>query len=126
LLIEAISFRCDTSAKILSNYAQRSIKSDRQSNFAVLRRKKFQVLELSAMNTESVIDWDEMFEYLPGTVVELKNKPEVLHRIDYYEAMMVPPIWLVDDPCPRYPHELRIVSRREVQVCELEPQLSLV
>jgi hypothetical protein len=74
------------------------------------------------MNTESVIDWDEMFEYLPGTIVELKGNPGVLHRIDYYEAMMVPPIWLVDDPCPRYPHELRIVSRREAQVCELESQ----
>lgn len=74
------------------------------------------------MNTESAIDWDEMFEYLPGTIVELKDKPGGLHRIDYYEAIMVPPIWLADDPRPRYPHELRIVSRREVQVCELELQ----
>ncbi|AFZ33077.1 hypothetical protein Glo7428_4642 [Gloeocapsa sp. PCC 7428] len=78
------------------------------------------------MNTESVIDWDEMFEYLPGTIVELKNNPGILYRIDYYEAMMVPPIWLVGDPRPRYPGELRIVSRREVQSCELEPQPSLV
>ncbi|NJK76290.1 MAG: hypothetical protein HC849_31750 [Oscillatoriales cyanobacterium RU_3_3] len=77
------------------------------------------------MNTElvSVIDWDEMFEYLPGTIVELKNQPGVEHQIDYYEALMVPPVWLVDDPRPRYPHELRIISRREVQVCDLEPQL---
>ncbi|HBE57969.1 MAG TPA: hypothetical protein DEG17_22395 [Cyanobacteria bacterium UBA11149] len=76
------------------------------------------------MNPQSVIDWDEMFEYLPGTIVELKNQPGVLHQIDCYEAMMVPPIWLVDDPRPRYPHELRIVSRREVPACDLEPQLS--
>jgi hypothetical protein len=55
------------------------------------------------MNTESAIDWDEIFEYLPGTMVELKGKPGVLHQIDCYEAMMVPPIWLVDDPRPRYP-----------------------
>ncbi|MFQ4146885.1 hypothetical protein [Chlorogloeopsis sp. ULAP02] len=74
------------------------------------------------MNTESGIDWNEMFEYPAGTIVELKDKPGVLHRIDYYEAMMVPPIWLVDDPRPRYPHELRIVSRRDAQVCALESQ----
>lgn len=72
------------------------------------------------MNVESPIDWDEMFEYLPGTVVELKSKPGTLYRIDYYEATLVPPIWLVDDPRPRYPGELRVVSRREAQGCELE------
>lgn len=76
----------------------------------------------SVMNIESAIDWDEMFEYLPGTVVELNNDPGVLHQIDYYEATMVPPIWLVNDPRPRYSHELRIVSRRNAQVCTLEPQ----
>jgi hypothetical protein len=61
------------------------------------------------MNAESVIDWDEMFEYLPGTMVELKDQPGVLHRIDRYEAMMVPPIWLVNDPQPHYPHEMCIM-----------------
>jgi len=74
------------------------------------------------MNTESAIDWDEMFECLPGTTVELKATPGVLHQIDYYEAMLVPPIWLVNDPRPRYPHELQIVSHREVQICELQFQ----
>jgi hypothetical protein len=78
------------------------------------------------MNAKSVIDWDEMFEYLPETIVELKDKPGVLHRIDRYEAMMVPPIWLVNDLCPRYPYELRIVSRREIKVCELDLQPLLV
>lgn len=82
-------------------------------------------MRLSAMNTESAIDWDEMFEYLPGTIVELKNNPGVLHQIDYYEAMMVPPIWLVNDPRPRYPSELHIVSRREVPVCQIESQPTL-
>lgn len=74
------------------------------------------------MKAESAIDWDEMFEYLPGTVVELKNEPGVLYPIDRYEATMVPPIWLVNHPHPHYPHQLRIVSRREVRVCELESQ----
>ncbi len=78
------------------------------------------------MNAELPIDWDEMFEYLPGTIVELKDKPGVLHRIDCYEAMMVPPIWLANDSRPRYPDELRIVSHQGVQVCQLEPQPVLV
>jgi len=69
------------------------------------------------MNTD--IDWDEVFEYLPKTIVELKAKPNVLYEIDWYEATMVPPIWLVGDPRPRYPHELRIVSRLKLQVCDL-------
>jgi hypothetical protein len=72
------------------------------------------------MSAESIIDWDEMFEYLPGTTVELKNRPGVVDQIDFYEAMMVPPIWLVNDPHPRYPHELQIISRQEVQACSLE------
>lgn len=75
------------------------------------------------MNVNSAIDWDEIFEYLPGTVVELKNNPGVLHQIDYYETTMVPPIWLVNDPRPRYPHELQIVSRRGIQVCEIGSQV---
>jgi hypothetical protein len=78
------------------------------------------------MNTESAIDWDEIFEYLPGTTVELKSKPGVFYQIDFYETMMVPPIWLVDDPRPRYPHELTIVSRQNIQACELELQPLLV
>jgi len=69
------------------------------------------------MNTD--IDWDEVFEYLPRTIVELKANPGILCEIDWYEAMMVPPIWLVGDPRPRYPHELRIVSRLKLQVCDL-------
>lgn len=89
--------------------------------------QELQVLEwLIAMNAELPIDWDEIFEYLPGTIVELKDKPGDLHRIDCYEAMMVPPIWLANDPRPHYPDELRIVSRREVQVCQLESQPVLV
>ncbi|MFB2978477.1 hypothetical protein [Microseira sp. BLCC-F43] len=96
-------------------------------SLAGIGTQELQVLEwLIAMNAELPIDWDEMFEYLPGTIVELKDKPGILDRIDCYETMMVPPIWLADDPHPRYPDELRIVSRREVQVCELESQPALV
>jgi hypothetical protein len=75
-----------------------------------------------AMNSESVIDWDEMFEYLPGTVVELREKLGVLYQIESYEGLMVPPIWLVGDPRPRYPSDLKIVSRQQIRVCELESQ----
>ena len=78
------------------------------------------------MYRESTVDWEEMFEYLPGMVVELCDRLGICHKIDYYEAMMVPPIWLVDDPLPRYPHELRIVSRQEAQVCPVDnPETSL-
>ncbi|MBF2087362.1 MAG: hypothetical protein IGR80_17555 [Synechococcales cyanobacterium K44_A2020_017] len=74
---------------------------------------------------ESGIDWDEMFEYLPGMVVELKERPGVTYEIDCYEAMLVPPVWLVGDPRPRYPHELTILSRQAIQTCDLELHTSL-
>ncbi|NJK60131.1 MAG: hypothetical protein HC918_07690 [Oscillatoriales cyanobacterium SM2_1_8] len=79
------------------------------------------------MDPKSPIDWDEMFEYLPGTTVELKSRPGVFDQIDGYEATMVPPIWLKNDPRPRYPHELRIVSRQHVAACDWSPlpELSL-
>ncbi|MBW4652185.1 MAG: hypothetical protein KME20_03900 [Kaiparowitsia implicata GSE-PSE-MK54-09C] len=77
------------------------------------------------MASKIIIDWDEMFEYLPGTWVELKHQPGVLYQIDCYEATMVPPIWLVGNPQPRYPSELQLVSRRDVAVCDLEPQSAL-
>jgi hypothetical protein len=66
------------------------------------------------------IDWDEAFEYLPGTVVEIKEKPGIFDTIAYYEPMMVPPVWLARDPQPRYPFELRIVSLKTAKVCPLE------
>lgn len=75
------------------------------------------------MDFETDIDWDEAFEFLPGATVELNAQPGVVYTIERYEPMMVPPIWLVDDLRPRYPHELRILSRQAAQVCELEPQL---
>jgi hypothetical protein len=70
----------------------------------------------------SQIDWEEAFEYLPGLVVELKSRPGVFDAIAAYDLTMVPPIWLENDPRPRYPHELQIVSRERVQACEIVPQ----
>jgi hypothetical protein len=74
------------------------------------------------LTLESIIDWDEMFEYTPGTTVELKSRPGVVDQIDHYEATMVPPIWLVNDPRPRYPHELQIISRQGVQSCSVNKE----
>jgi hypothetical protein len=56
------------------------------------------------------MDWDEAFNYRPGLRVELKEQPGVCDTIASYEADMVPPIWLVHNPIPRYPHELRVIQ----------------
>ena len=55
-------------------------------------------------------DWDEAFDYRPGTVVERVGQPGQQDVIATYDPMLVPPIGLMGDPRPRYPHELRIVS----------------
>ncbi|BAU44150.1 hypothetical protein O77CONTIG1_03988 [Leptolyngbya sp. O-77] len=47
-------------------------------------------------------------------MVELKEKPGVLYQIESYEALMVPPIWLVGDPRPRYPSDLNVGSERRL------------
>jgi len=53
----------------------------------------------------------EAREYAKGTPVKLRSKPDRLYIVDEYDPMMVPPIWLVNDPMPHYPHELdRIVD----------------
>lgn len=65
------------------------------------------------------IDWEEAWDYQPGFVVEVKSEPGVLHTIESYDPMMVPPVWLADDPRPRYPHELRIVSHATAYACQL-------
>jgi hypothetical protein len=62
------------------------------------------------MSFDANIDWEEAFKYRPGQKVELKAQPGTFDIIASYEAMMVPPIWLVNDPKPRYAHELRVVS----------------
>nr|WP_238717842.1 hypothetical protein [Petrachloros mirabilis] len=69
--------------------------------------------------TPELPDWDEILEYPPGATVELKARPGVSDVIDYYDPVMVPPIWLVNDPRPRYPHELRVMSIPAAITCEI-------
>jgi hypothetical protein len=54
---------------------------------------------------------EEALKYRPGQRVELKAKPGVVDVIAEYDPMMVPPIWLANDPKPRYPHELNLVAK---------------
>jgi hypothetical protein len=61
------------------------------------------------------IDWEEAFQYRPGLWVELKATPGVFDAIALYDPTMVPPVWLVNDPKPRYPHELRIIQHPVVE-----------
>ncbi|MBD3880311.1 hypothetical protein IFO70_00930 [Phormidium tenue FACHB-886] len=72
------------------------------------------------MSSYGDFDWDEAWEYQPGFTVELNAQPGVLHRISSYDPMLVPPISLDDDPRPRYPHELRVVSRSTAKACPLK------
>jgi hypothetical protein len=52
----------------------------------------------------------EALKFCPGQRVELKANPGVVDTIAEYDPMMVPPIWLANDPKPRYPHELNLVT----------------
>jgi hypothetical protein len=63
--------------------------------------------------TERTI-WNEavdMFAYRPGQKVELKQRPGKIDTVIGYDPLMVPPVILADDPQPRYPEELTIVSQ---------------
>jgi hypothetical protein len=64
---------------------------------------------------------EEKFQYRPGIKVELKSHPGVVDIIATYDPMMVPPITLEKDPQPRYPEELRIVTRKASGVEWLKP-----
>jgi hypothetical protein len=61
------------------------------------------------MSARIDMDWEEAWMYRPGQRVELKTKPGTFDTIAQYDADMVPPVWLANDPQPRYPHELRII-----------------
>ncbi|MEP0785478.1 hypothetical protein [Coleofasciculus sp. FACHB-129] len=75
------------------------------------------------LNTDFDQDFDEQeaFEYRPGTRVELKQRPGVVDIIAEYDPMMVPPIWLLNDPQPRYPEELTLLPVPMRGVCWLKP-----
>ncbi len=68
------------------------------------------------MSFDVNIDWEEAFKYRPGQKVELSAQPGTFDIIASYEAMMVPPIWLVNDPKPRYAHELRVISHPIIEM----------
>jgi hypothetical protein len=57
-------------------------------------------------------DQEEALRYRPGQRVELKDRPGVVDVIAEYDPMLVPPIWLANDPKPRYPHELNLLPRQ--------------
>jgi hypothetical protein len=59
-------------------------------------------------------DQEEALKYRPGQRVELKHRPGVVDIIAEYDPMMVPPIWLVNDPKPRYPEELTLLPRQVI------------
>ncbi len=54
---------------------------------------------------------EEALRYQPGQRVELKARPGMVDIIAEYDPMMVPPIWLANDPKPRYPHELNVLPK---------------
>lgn len=62
------------------------------------------------MNFDLDVDLDEALVYQPGQKVELKSKPGTFDTIAAYDPMMVPSVWLENDPRPRYPHELNLVA----------------
>lgn len=53
----------------------------------------------------------EMATYRPGQKVELKQRPGKIDTVIGYDPFMVPPVILADDPQPRYPEELTLVSQ---------------
>ena len=61
------------------------------------------------MNAED-FELQEALKFSPGKPVELKQKPGKVYLIAEYDPMMVPPIWLVNNPKPYYPHELKLMS----------------
>jgi hypothetical protein len=65
----------------------------------------------------TTVDRDESFEHQPGFVIEFQSCPRVFDTIQEYDPLMVPPIWLVNDPRSRYPHGLQIISKKVQASC---------
>lgn len=58
--------------------------------------------------------WNEAREiaaYRPGQKVEFKQRPGIIDTVIAYDPMMVPPVILANDPQPRYPEELTLISQ---------------
>lgn len=77
------------------------------------------------MDFDTNIDWEEAFMYRSGQKVELESQPGTFDIIASYESMMVPPIWLVNDPRPRYAHELQVISAPDIDMSRLVAKLRL-
>jgi hypothetical protein len=63
--------------------------------------------------TERAI-WSEVQEiavYRPGQKVEVKSRQGIVDTVIAYDPDMVPPIVLANDPQPRYPEELTLISQ---------------
>jgi hypothetical protein len=75
------------------------------------------------MDFDTNIDWEEAFMYRAGQKVELKSQPGTFDIIASYESMMVPPIWLVNDPRPRYAHELLVISSPDIDMSRIVAKL---
>ncbi|MBW4576495.1 MAG: hypothetical protein KME08_14565 [Aphanothece sp. CMT-3BRIN-NPC111] len=75
------------------------------------------VFKVSATDFEQ----QEALKYRPGQRVELNARPGVVDIIAEYDPMMVPPIWLVNDPKPRYPEELTLLVKPMMGVEWLRP-----
>lgn len=58
----------------------------------------------------NTLERQETLTYKKGVPVELKQKPGIVYVIEEYDEMMVPPIWLANDPKPHYPDELNLMS----------------
>lgn len=63
-----------------------------------------------AFRRQADFEAQEALLYRPGQRVELKARPGFVDAIVEYDPMMVPPIWLANDPQPRYPEELILIS----------------
>ncbi|WP_219892238.1 hypothetical protein [Chamaesiphon polymorphus] len=58
--------------------------------------------------------WSEAQEiavYRPGQKVEVKSRSGIVDTVIAYDPDMVPPIVLANDPQPRYPEELTLISQ---------------
>lgn len=66
------------------------------------------------LNTD--FEQQEALDYRPGQRVELKQRPGFTDIIAEYDPMMVPPISLVNDPQPRYPEELVLLTKPGMEV----------
>jgi hypothetical protein len=71
--------------------------------------KNFQLINIDDTMMTNDLENQEALQYAQGTPVKLKNKPDRLYIVAEYDPMMVPPIWLVNDPKPHYPHELELI-----------------